>query len=161
MLPMYYTQKYSPYLKFTKMNHLLYTWTRPVIEWIHSTFIGILAYTVAFFAPVDKYITAIGFIVVLDMVVAIIIAIRQPGGINNIESRKLWRTVIKFCVYPMAIKGAYFIENTFSPHVPAVQLVSALIATAEVKSLDEHWAKLFGYSIFKSVINLLTTKGIK
>ena len=143
------------------MNHLLYTWTIPVIEWIHSTFIGILAYTVAFFAPVDKYITAIGFIVVLDMVVAIIIAIRQPGGINNIESRKLWRTVIKFCVYPMAIKGAYFIENTFSPHVPAVQLVSALIATAEVKSLDEHWEKLFGYSIFKSVINLLTTKGIK
>jgi hypothetical protein len=95
------------------------------------------------------------------MVVAIIIAVRQPGGINNIESRKLWRTVIKFCVYPMAIKGAYFIENTFSPHVPAVQLVSALIATAEVKSLDEHWEKLFGYSIFKSVINLLTTKGIK
>ena len=143
------------------MNHLLYTWTRPVIEWIHSTFIGILAYTVAFFAPVDKYITAIGFIILLDMVVAIIIAVRQPGGINNIESRKLWRTVIKFCVYPMAIKGAYFIENTFSPHVPAVQLVSALIATAEVKSLDEHWEKLFGYSIFKSVINLLTTKGIK
>lgn len=158
---MYYTQKYSPYLKFTKMDNLLYTWTRPVIEWIHSTFIGILAYTVAFFAPVDKYITAIGFIVVLDMVVAIIIAIKQPGGVSNIESRKLWRTVIKFCVYPMAIKGAYFIENTFSPHVPAVQLVSALIATAEVKSLDEHWEKLFGYSIFKSVINLLSTKGIK
>ena len=143
------------------MDNLLYTWTRPIIEWIHSTFIGILAYTVAFFAPVDKYITAIGFIIILDMVVAIIIAVRQPGGINNIESRKLWRTVIKFCVYPMAIKGAYFIENTFSPHVPAVQLVSALIATAEVKSLDEHWEKLFGYSIFKSVINLLTTKDIK
>ena len=161
MLPMYYTQKYLPYLKFTKMDNLLYTWTRPIIEWIHSTFIGILAYTVAFFAPVDKYITAIGFIVVLDMTVAIIIAVRQPGGINNIESRKLWGTVIRFGVYPMAIKGAYFIENTFSPHVPAVQLVSALIATAEVKSLDEHWEKLFGYSIFKSVINLLTTKGIK
>lgn len=143
------------------MDNLLYTWTRPVIEWVHSTFIGILAYTIAFFAPVDKYITAIGFIVVLDMVVAIIIAVKQPGGINNIESRKLWRTVIKFCVYPMAIKGAYFIENTFSPHVPAVQLVSALIATAEVKSLDEHWEKLFGYSIFKSVINLLSTKGTK
>lgn len=143
------------------MNTLLYTWTRPVIEWVHSTFIGIIAYTVAFFAPVDKYITAIGFIVVLDMVVAIIIAVKKPGGISNIESRKLWRTVIKFCVYPMAIKGAYFIENTFSPHVPAVQLVSALIATAEVKSLDEHWEKLFGYSIFKSVINLLATKGSK
>ena len=143
------------------MDNLLYTWTRPIIEWIHSTFIGILAYTVAFFAPVDKYITAIGFIIILDMVVAIIIAVRQPGGINNIESRKLWRTVIKFCVYPMPIRAAYFIENTFSPHVPAVQLVSALIATAEVKSLDEHWEKLFGYSIFKSVINLLTTKGIK
>lgn len=158
---MYYTQKYSPYLKLTKMDNLLYTWTRPVIEWVHSTFIGIIAYMVAFFTPVDKYITAIGFIVVLDMVVAIIIAVKKPGGISNIESRKLWRTVIKFCVYPMAIKGAYFIENTFSPHVPAVQLVSALIATAEVKSLDEHWEKLFGYSIFKSVINLLATKGTK
>ena len=66
------------------MDNLLYTWTRPIIEWIHSTFIGILAYTVAFFAPVDKYITAIGFIIILVMVVTIIIAVRQFVGINNI-----------------------------------------------------------------------------
>lgn len=130
------------------MKKLSYT----LLNWLDETAILLLTSTIAFFAPVGKWIAFVGFLVVADMVTGIIAALKSG---KNIESRKMARTVGKFIGYGFAVLISYYIQFLFFPELPAMQATSALIATIELKSIDENYQVMYGQSFFKTMINLV------
>ncbi len=134
---------------------------KSLYNWLDETLIFIVAYTITFLSPTGPWLAAIGFFVIADMILAIIIAYRQPGGISNIKSRKLRNTITKFVVYAIAVITAHIIEVKFIPGMMVTELVSGLIAASEIKSIDENIEKITGKSLFKSIIAKFAPKGKK
>jgi hypothetical protein len=127
-------------------------------SWFDETLIFLVAYAATFLAPTGPWLATIGFLVIADMILAIIRAYKQPGGINNIQSRKLRRTITKFVVYAIAILTAYIIELNFLPGMMIMKLIAGLIAASEIKSIDENIEKITGTSLFKSIIRKFSPK---
>lgn len=113
---------------------------------------------VAFFAPVAPFIMLVGFIIVVDMITAIM-AVRKEGG--KVESRKLARTVGKFLVYGCAILTAHVVSRFFFPTFPALQLIAGFITFVELKSIDENIKKFTGHSMFGTILDKLKPKNPK
>lgn len=113
---------------------------------------------VSFFAPTGQWIMFIGFLVMMDMISALFAAYKTG---KEIESRKMMRTVMKFMAYGMAVLCAHYISHLFFPNMPIVQAMSALIATIELKSIDENYKLIFGKSFFNSLISTLDKQRTK
>ena len=118
----------------------------------------IMTSMVSFFAPTGEWIMFIGFLVMMDMMSALFAANRTG---KEIESRKMMRTVMKFMAYGMAVLCAHYISYLFFPTMPIVQAMSALIATIELKSIDENYKLIFGKSFFNTLISVLDKQRTK
>lgn len=116
--------------------------------------LGLVVFTslISFFAPTGQWILFIGFLVMMDMFSALIAA-HKTG--KEIESRKMMRTILKFIAYGMAVMCAHYISALFFPTMPILQAISALIATIELKSIDENYKVIFGKSFFNTLISAL------
>lgn len=130
------------------MKKLSYT----VLQWADQTAIMIATSLCAFFAPTGKWIAFVGFLVAADMITGILAAHKAK---KQIESRKMARSIGKFVGYGLAVVVAYYLQIIFFPELPAMQSVSALIATIELKSIDENYHTMFGHSFFKTLIDLV------
>lgn len=130
------------------MKKLSYT----VLQWADQTAIMIATSLCAFFAPIGKWIAFVGFLVAADMITGILAAHKAK---KQIESRKMARSIGKFVGYGLAVMVAYYLQIIFFPELPAMQSVSALIATIELKSIDENYHTMFGHSFFKTLIDLV------
>lgn len=109
----------------------------------------------AFFAPTGPFILLMGFIIFVDMVIAIL-CVRKEGG--EIQSRKLARTVGKFLVYGLAILTAHVVSKFFFPSFPALQLIAGFITFVELKSIDENIKRFTGHSMFGALLDKLKPK---
>lgn len=110
---------------------------------------------VAFFSPTAPFIMLVGFIIIVDMITALI-CVRKEGG--KVESRKLARTVGKFLVYGCAILTAHVVSKFFFPSFPALQLIAGFITFVELKSIDENIKKFTGHSMFGALLDKLKPK---
>ena len=109
----------------------------------------------SYFAPTKDFIILVGFLIVIDMVTALIACrkVKEP-----ITSAKLSRTIGKFLVYGCAIITSHVITKYFFPDFPALQLMAGFITFVELKSIDENIKKYTGYSMFGSILEKLKPK---
>lgn len=121
-----------------------------MIELKQNVLLVLLA-IIAFFAPTGEWLLFVGFLVVCDMITGIIAAKRTGIAIS---SKRMSDTVFKFIAYGIAILISHYVSFIFFPEFPAMQAVSALIASVELKSIDENFEKIFGRSILKFLTNL-------
>lgn len=126
---------------------------KTIIEWLDETAMLICSSLCAFFAPTGKWILFVGFLVVSDMITGILAAIKTG---KEIQSRKMSRTIGKFIGYGLAVMISFYVQILFFPELPAMQAITALIATIELKSIDENYQVMYGKSFFKSIINLVS-----
>jgi phage-related holin len=126
-----------------------------VAEWFDEMALLLLISLLSFLTPIKEWILLVGFLVVADMVSAII-ATYKTKGLESIESRKLARTVAKFTAYGIVVMVTHAIETLFFPDIPAVKLVSGFVAMVEVKSIDENIKIITGKSFLKMVVELLS-----
>lgn len=123
-----------------------------ILQWLDETALLLITGLCAFFAPTGKWIAFVGFLVAADMITGILAAHKAK---KQIESRKMTRSIGKFVGYGLAVLIAYYLQIIFFPELPAMQSVSALIATIELKSIDENYHTMFGHSFFKTLIDLV------
>lgn len=119
------------------------------MTWIANKLTIILAWLTIYFAPVYPLIAAIGFFVFADFLTGIQ-ASRKRG--EKITSRKMKSTVIKFGSYAIAIISSYLIEKLFLEGIPALKIISGLIAFIEVKSVNENLKDMTGTDIFGEIL---------
>ena len=112
-------------------------------------------YLIGFFAPVAEWLFLVGLFVVADFITGIFASINEG---DKFTSKKARNTVEKLAVYGVCILIAKSIQSFFFPELPAMKMVSSLIAFIELKSIDENVKRLTGKSIFGEIIRLFKPK---
>lgn len=124
-----------------------------LVNWLDEMAIFLITALTAFISPIGHWLAIVGFLVVADMITALI-ATRKSH--KKIESRKLFRTIMKFVVYGIAVITGYIFEKYFFPDLPVAKLMTAFIATIEIKSMDENYKVITGRSFFKFILDALS-----
>lgn len=120
------------------------------MTWITNKLTIILAWLIIYFAPVYPLIAAIGFFVFADFLTGIQ-ASRKRG--EKITSTKMKNTVVKFGSYGIAVVTSFLIEKYFLDGLPALKIITGLIAFIEVKSVNENIKDITGTDLFGEIIN--------
>jgi hypothetical protein len=119
------------------------------MTWITNKLTIILAWLTIYFAPVYPLIAAIGFFVFADFLTGIQAA-KKRG--EKITSKKMKSTVIKFGAYGIAVVTSFLIEKFFLDGIPALKIISGLVAFIEVKSINENMKDITGTDIFGEIL---------
>jgi len=112
--------------------------------------ISVLLFLSAFFAPITATLLAIGFLIIIDTILAIW-ASWKNYGVKSITSRKAGRIVTKLILYPGAVIVAKVSEDYLAQTIPWVEVTTGILASVEMKSIFEKMTLLLGFDIWKSL----------
>lgn len=113
----------------------------------------VVVYT--FIAPTFYWLGVIGFFICADLALRLLICLKKG---DQIESRKLWKTVYKFGVAMVFILVAFACQKLFMPDIAFMKIIGAYLILVELKSIDEKALEITGYSLFNIIIEKLTPK---
>ena len=99
---------------------------------------------VTFFAPIQGALWFVAILVIADTITGVMKAGKKD--VKHIESKKAFRLIPKLIFYFLIIILAHFISLTVDNQVPWVKLGLIGVAWIEVKSIDENFKELFGFS---------------
>lgn len=100
----------------------------------------------AILSPIKPLMLVIGFLIMVDFVFALYKAWKLK---EKITSRKMGQTIPKIILYNLAIMSVYFLNKyIFDTGLPLEKIMAGLIGLTEVKSIDESFKQLFGYSFY-------------
>lgn len=104
---------------------------------------------VGFFAPIKFAFLFTIIIVTVDTITGIMKA--GKTDVKDIQSRKMFALVPKLIFYLLLVIVAHSVA-LLEPQVPFVKLVLIGIGWIEIKSIDENFNSLFGYSFLDKVL---------
>jgi len=107
---------------------------------------------IAFFSPILWAFWIVIIFVVVDTVFGIMRAGKQD--VKDIKSRKLFALVTKLIAYLLLVVLAHAI-GLVEPKIPFVKLCLFGIGFIEVKSIDENFRGIFGYSFIDKILSAL------
>jgi hypothetical protein len=110
----------------------------------------------AVFTPIQHLLLVVGFLVVCDFV----FALRKAYVLNeSITSRKMSNTISKLFLYTLTVIAVFLLEKyVIESSIPITKIVGGLISLVEIKSCDETFKSLFGYSFWDKA-RLLMKRG--
>jgi len=125
------------------------------VSFMEKYIIPFLAVVGTFLFPVLYWFAAIGFFIMADLMLRLIICVKKK---EDIISRKLWRTLVKFgagCIFILVAHGCQVI---LVPDIPMMKIIGSFLILVELKSIDEKAKELTGFSLFSLVIDKLSPK---
>lgn len=124
-------------------------------EWLISNIKVLLITSLSIITPVAPLILTVLFLTLLDFIFAIYKQYRIDS--SKITSRKMGNTISKILLYTLTILGVFFLETYIIGDVlPITKIVAGIISLTEVKSLDETFKDLLGYSIWDLLVKIAT-----
>lgn len=112
---------------------------------LHNLFVAI----VAVIAPVKTLLLSIGFLIVMDFIFGLYRAYKKG---EKITSRKMGNTISKMLLYNLVIFSVYILDKyILGTGLGLEKIAASLIGIVEIKSLDESFQTLFGWSIWEKV----------
>lgn len=131
--------------------------------WILNNLHNLLIATLAVISPVKELLLTVGFLIMMDFMFGIYRAYRKDEVIN---SRKMGNTISKMFLYNMMVLSVYLLDHyILKTGLNLEKIAAGLIGVVEIKSLDENFKILFGWSIWEKLKNSIqrgssTTKDI-
>jgi hypothetical protein len=117
--------------------------------WIITHFTSLIVATVAILSPVVPLLLTIGFLIVIDFIFGMYRA-HKTG--EKITSRKMGNTISKILLYNLMVISVYFLDHyILKTGLNLEKIAASLIGIVELKSLDESFVKLFGWSIYDKI----------
>ena len=114
---------------------------------------------IAFFSPIVWAFWVVIGLVVVDTAFGVMKAGRE--SIKNISSRKMFPMVTKIIAYLLLIIIAH-LGHQIEPKIPFVKLCLFGVAFIEIKSIDENFRGIFGFSFIDKILSALKfVKNIK
>lgn len=108
----------------------------------------------SFIMPIVAIANTILLLVVVDMLFAVYTAhkLNQP-----ITSRKLSQTIPKVILYNLFILCMYYFDkNLLESGLHLEKVAGTFISIVEIKSIDENFVKVFGYSLWGKLKNVIS-----
>ena len=153
------------------IKHMLHTYLWPLVASLKNSFIAAVSVFTAFVAPLGDLLTFVSLLIILDFITGVIAATYR-GEVRS--SVKMMKSVWKMCFYiGSLILMHYFdsLNNTlFNPHLITVVIgatnaatllqfkfiaaLSFIIIVRELKSIDENWTTIFGWSFISTATSL-------
>lgn len=104
---------------------------------------------IAFFSPIYGAIIMTVFMVIADTVTGVMVA--GKDNVKNITSDKAFPIIPKTMMYISFLVVAQMASSIIDAQIPWVKLALIGIAWIEVKSIDENFQKLTGFSFLDKV----------
>lgn len=115
--------------------------------WLLHLWIGL----VAFISPLFPLAILVSTLIGTDFVFGIYRAYKTRQEIN---SRKMGHTISKLFLYNLAVLSVFMLEKlVFGTDTQFTKVVVGVIAMVELKSIDESFRILYGFSIYESLID--------
>jgi hypothetical protein len=130
---------------------------------LKTFFINLLVSLLAILSPVKPLLLTVGFLIIVDFIFGIWRA-KKLG--ETITSRKMSNTLSKMVLYNLAILSVYLLgKYVIDTGLPLEKIAAGLISIIEIKSLDESFQKIFGFSLWQKIAKAInrgssTTKDI-
>ena len=129
-----------------------------------ASIIGVLKYLgvglAAFFSPITYAFIFIGILVSVDTITGVMKA--GKTDIREVKSNKAFRVIPKLIFYSLLVIVAHAVHIYVEPTVPFVKLSLVGIGFIEIKSIDENFRELYGFSFIDKVLEAgKKLKGIK
>ena len=123
-------------------------------SWLINHFNLLLVSLIAIFSPVIPLLLTVYFLVATDFILAIYRAWKKDP--NSITSRKMSNTVGKLLIYTLTLLCLFLLETyVLGPILPFTKIVAGLISLVELKSIDETFKALLGYSFYSKLVNMV------
>lgn len=108
---------------------------------------------IAFFAPILYAFVLIIILVFVDTITGIMKAGRKD--VSSISSKKAFALIPKITFYCLLCIVAHATQRYVIPEVPFVKLSLIGISFIEIKSIDENFRALFGFSFIDKTIKAI------
>lgn len=116
---------------------------------IWAFFGSLFASLVGVLAPILAIIYSLTFIIFLDFIFGIFKSYKLK---QEITSRKMSQSISKLFLYNLVIIGLFVIDkHILSTGIGLEKVGASLIILVEIRSIDEHFTKLFGYSLWDKI----------
>jgi len=116
---------------------------------------AIVASLIGFFTPIFSLLMATGTLLLADMITGMYAA-KKRG--EQIESKKLGRSITKCIFYYLAIILGHVMEVVFINDLPIAKITAGIIATVEFKSNMENIAAITGIDFWKALRDKVDSK---
>jgi len=117
--------------------------------WLIHLWIGI----VAFLTPLFPMALLVSTLIGTDFVFGLYRAYKTQEQIN---SRKMGHTISKMFLYNMAVLSVFMLEKIIiGTDIQFTKIAVGVIAMVELKSIDESFRILYGFSIYESLVERL------
>lgn len=122
-------------------------------SWILTNLNNILLSLIAVISPIKPLFLVTGFLIMADFIFGLYKA-KKLG--EKITSRKMGNTISKLLLYNIAILSVYLLNHyVIMTTLPLEKIVAGLIGLTELKSLDESFTLLFGFSFYDKIKKIL------
>lgn len=110
---------------------------------------NLLASLLGVLAPVSTIIYSLTFIIFLDFVFGICKSIKKK---QQVTSRKMSQSVSKIFLYNLLILGLFIMDRyVLNTGIGLEKVGASLIMLVEIRSIDEHFTSIFGYSLWDRI----------
>ena len=100
-------------------------------------------------APVSAIIYTLTFIIFLDFIFGIVKSVKLK---QEVSSRKMSQSISKVFLYNLLIIGLFVVDKyILQTGIGLEKIGASLIILVEIRSIDEHFTKLFGYSLWDKI----------
>lgn len=131
------------------MNKLTIAWPK-----IKASIANLLALFIAFLGPkAVNFLYAIGIAVVIDNILAIYHVVYYEDKKKFLSERFFSGFIIKTLVYLLILTLCVYLGRI--TNVDIIYIVSGGILFNEIKSIDEKFNKLFGFSMFTKILDII------
>ena len=104
----------------------------------------------AFFLPITWALTSIIAVVVIDTITGVMKA--GKSDVDKVQSKRLGAIITKLIFYFSGVVLGRICELFIDDQIPFVKLVLVAVMLIEVKSIDENFKAIYGYSFVDKVL---------
>lgn len=123
-------------------------------SWILNHLNAIFVSIVAIITPVQPLMLTVGFLIVVDFIFAIYRAYKTGEAIT---SRKMGNTIPKIILYNISILSLYLVNKyVINSGLPLEKIAAGLISIVEIKSCDESFKIIYGWSLWDKVKKIIS-----
>lgn len=118
-------------------------------HWLISNLNAIIISIISVLSPIKPLLYTIGFLIAADFIFGLYRA-HKTG--QEITSRKMSHTITKMLLYNITIVSLWLIErNILGGAIPITKIAAGLISIVEIKSIDETFKLIFGFSFWDKI----------
>lgn len=149
------------------IQNMLKTYLWPLLATLKNSFISAASIFTAFVAPLGDLLTFVSLLILLDFISGVIAAKHRGEVRSSIKMMKsVWKMTFYICTLILMQSFDNLTKTLFHPHLISVILgpdnaatlaefkflaaLSFIVIVRELKSIDENWGTIFGWSFISS-----------